>query len=66
MAINRFALSAELIREAASAPGSVLPTLFPILPSQAVITPTMTVLMVGAYAGGLIFFFQARRRGSIG
>jgi hypothetical protein len=60
--ILRFALAGDLVREAAGQPGSVLGSLFPVLPSAALIMPIMTILLVGAYAGGLLFFFQARGR----
>jgi nitrate reductase NapE component len=32
-----------------------------MLPSPTFVTPVMGVLLVGAYLGGLAFFFQARR-----
>lgn len=60
--VNRFALAGDLVREAGQRPGSILPDLFTTLPSATIVTPTMAVLLIGAYAGGLAFFFQARRR----
>lgn len=61
---NRFALFSDVVREAASVPGSLLPGIFAsTLPSPQLVTPTMALLLVLAYLGGLVFFFQARRRG---
>jgi hypothetical protein len=59
---QRFAMAGELIRQAGARPGSVLPQLFTMLPSPAVVTPVMILLLVGAYVGGLAFFYQARSR----
>jgi hypothetical protein len=49
---NRFALAADLVREAAKRPDSPLSGLFAILPAAALVTSVMAVLLVGAYAGG--------------
>jgi hypothetical protein len=58
---HRFALAGDLVRAAAARPDSMLPQLFSMLPSPALVTPVMGLLLVGAYLGGLVFFFQARR-----
>ncbi len=58
----RFALAGELIRAAAREPDSILGSLFPFLPDPALVMPVMTILLLGAYAGGLLFFLQARKR----
>lgn len=59
---NRFALAGALLEEAASRSGSVLPALFPFFPSQKLIMPMMSLLLLGAFVGGFLFFFEARRR----
>jgi len=66
MAANRFARAGELLENASSAPGSIIGKLFPIFPSAVVIVPTMAILLLGAFAGTLAFFFHARKSGSEG
>jgi uncharacterized membrane protein len=63
MAANRFAKTAELLELAAARPESVIDHLFPAYPSAIVVVPTMSVLLLGAYAGTLMFFFRARKSG---
>ena len=58
----RFAMAGDLVRKAAAQPDSVLGSLFLVLPSPALVMPVMTVLLLGAFAGGLLFFFEARGR----
>lgn len=58
----RFAMAGDLVRKAAAQPDSVLGGLFLILPSPALVMPVMTILLLGAFAGGLLFFFEARGR----
>ncbi len=59
---HRFALAAGLVRRAGARDGSELSALFPMLPSPEVVTPVITLLLLGAYVGGLSFFLLARRR----
>jgi len=42
-------------------PDSVIPHIFPQLPSTYVVMPVMTLILVGAYAGTLAFFLQSRK-----
>ena len=61
LSFHRFALTAELVRAAGMETGSVLAVLFPVLPAPSLVTPIVTILLVGAYLGGLGFFLQVRR-----
>jgi hypothetical protein len=60
-ATYRFVLTAEQIRTVATTPGSGLGALVGILPSSGFVMPTMTALLLIAYAGAMVFFFQARK-----
>jgi len=64
-AIDRMVLASLQVQAAASEPGSDLTTLFSILPNRALVVPTMTVLLIAAYIGALVFFFQARKAASV-
>ena len=61
-ATNRFVSAGELLKARGADPESVANYLFPILPSKAVVMPTMSVFLIVAFAGSLMFFFAARKR----
>lgn len=61
-AADRMVLASQQVRIAAGDAGSGLATLISILPTRAVVVPVMIVLLVAAYAGAMVFFFQARKR----
>lgn len=60
-ATDRMVLASQQVSLLASQPGSHLASLISILPSRTDLLPTMVVLMVAAYAGAMVFFFQARK-----
>jgi len=60
-ATDRMVLASQQVGVLAGQPGSELAALISILPSRTVVLPTMVVLMVAAYAGAMVFFFQARK-----
>ena len=60
-ATDRMVLESQQVGVLAGQPGSELAALISILPSRTVVLPTMVVLMVAAYAGAMVFFFQARK-----
>ena len=60
-ATDRMVLASQQVSLLASQAGSDLASLISILPSRTVVLPTMVVLMVAAYAGAMVFFFQARK-----
>lgn len=57
----RFTKVAELLAIKGVEPDSVIPHIFPQLPSTYFVMPVMTLILVGAYAGTLAFFLQSRR-----
>ncbi len=57
----RMVLAAQQIKVVASQSGSDLAPLISIMPTWTSVMPTMLVLLVAAYAGAMIFFFQARK-----
>lgn len=57
----RFTRTAELLREIGVDPDSMAAQIFPALPSTLLVMPTMTLILVGAYAGTLAFFWQSRK-----
>jgi hypothetical protein len=60
-ATDRMVLASQQVRIAASQTGSDLSALISIMPTRNIVIPIMTILMVAAYAGAMIFFFQARK-----
>ena len=63
-ATYRFVSVGELLKAAAVNPDSVSNHLFPILPSKALVMPTMTIFLIVAFAGSLMFFFAVRKSDS--
>lgn len=61
MATNRFVRAADQLKVASIRPDSIIGDLFPIFPSETLVMPTMAILLLGAFAGTLVFFFQARK-----
>lgn len=57
----RFTKVAELLAIKGVEPDSVIPHIFPQLPSTYFVMPVMTLILVGAYAGTLAFFLQSRK-----
>jgi hypothetical protein len=60
-ATDRMVLASQQVRLAASHSGSELATLISIMPTREFVIPVMIILMVIAYAGAMVFFFQARK-----
>lgn len=60
-ATDRLVLANQQVAIAASQPGSDLAALISILPNRTFVVPTMILLLMTAYAGTVIFFFQARK-----
>jgi hypothetical protein len=60
-ATDRLVLASQQVALAASQPGSDLAALISILPNRTFVVPTMIILLITAYAGTMIFFFQARK-----
>jgi hypothetical protein len=61
MATGRFVRTAGQLKVASTRPDSIIGDLFPMFPSEALVMPTMAILLLGAFAGTLVFFFQARK-----
>ncbi len=57
----RFTQAAELLRIAGTEPGSLIPQIFPMLPSPVLVMPVMTLILLGAYVGTVVFFLQSRK-----
>lgn len=57
----RFTKTAALLKAMGESPDSTVGQIFPALPSTALVMPVMTLILVGAYAGTLAFFRQARK-----
>ncbi len=62
-ASNRMVLAAQQVKLVASQSGSDLAPLISIMPTWTSVMPTMLVLLIAAYAGAMMFFFQARKGG---
>ncbi len=60
-ASNRMVLAAQQVKLIASQSGSDLAPLISIMPTWTSVMPAMLVLLVAAYAGAMVFFFQARK-----
>jgi len=60
-ASNRMVLAAQQVKLVAIQSGSDLAPLISIMPTWGSVMPTMLVLLVAAYAGAMVFFFQARK-----
>lgn len=60
-AADRMVLASQQVGALAGQPGSKIAALVSILPSRTIVLPTMIVLMVAAYTGAMVFFFQARK-----
>ena len=58
---HRFTKVAELLAIKGVEPDSVIPHIFPLLPSSYFVMPVMTLILVGAYVGTLAFFLQSRK-----
>ena len=59
-ATDRMVLASQQVQSAANQTGSELSTLISIMPTRSIVIPTMIILLVAAYAGAMVFFFQAR------
>jgi len=57
----RFTRMAGILKDAAGEPGSIINLIFPTLPSPYIVMPVMTLVLIGAYAGTLAFFYQTRK-----
>ncbi len=60
-ASHRMVLAAQQVQLAASQSGSDLAALISIMPTWSNVMPVMTVLLLAAYSGAMVFFFQARK-----
>ncbi len=60
-ATDRMILASQQVSLLASQPGSDLAALISILPNRTIVVPVMTMLLVAAYTGAMVFFFQARK-----
>ena len=60
-ASNRMVLAAQQVKLVASQSGSELAPLISIMPSWNNVMPVMFILLTAAYAGAMVFFFQARK-----
>lgn len=60
----RMVLAAQQVKLVASQSGSDLAPLISIMPTWNNVMPTMLVLLVAAYTGAMVFFFQARKDNS--
>ena len=58
-ATDRLVLASQQVASAAGQPGSDLATLISILPNRTFVVPIMIILLITAYAGAMMFFFQA-------
>jgi hypothetical protein len=63
-AAERFLLTSQQVALVASQPGSELAALVSILPNRFLVILAMIILMIAAYAGTILFFFQARKVGN--
>ena len=57
----RMVLAAQQVKLVAAQSGSDLAPLIWIMPTWSSVMPTMLVLLVAAYTGAMVFFFQARK-----
>ena len=57
----RMVLAAQQVKLVASQSGSDLAPLIWIMPTWSSVMPTMLLLLVAAYTGAMVFFFQARK-----
>lgn len=57
----RFTKTAELLKAMGDSPDSMIDQIFPALPSTWVVMPVMTLILIGAYAGTIVFFGQTRK-----
>jgi hypothetical protein len=60
-ATDRLVLASQQVALAAVQPGSDLAPLISILPNRAFVVPTVIFLLIVAYAGAMVFFYQARK-----
>ena len=60
-AMDRMVLASQQVRLAAGQSESELSALISIMPPRGIVMPVMIILLVAAYAGAMVFFFQARR-----
>jgi len=60
-ATDRLVLASQQVAIAAGQPGSALTALISILPNRTFVVPIMIILLITAYAGAMMFFFQARK-----
>ncbi len=61
VAMDRMVLASQQVQLAASQTGSDLSALISIMPTRSVVVPIMIVLLLAAYSGAMVFFFQARK-----
>ena len=60
-AMDRMVLASQQVRLVASQAGSELSALVSIMPARSIVIPVTVILLVAAYCGAVVFFFQARR-----
>ena len=60
-ATDRLVLASQQLALAASRPGSDLAALISLLPNRAIVMPVMIFLLIAAYVGAMMFFFQVRK-----
>ncbi len=60
-AMDRMILASQQVRIAAGQSGSDLSALVSIMPIRSLVMPVTTILLLAAYTGAMVFFFQARK-----
>ena len=60
-AMDRMILASQQVRLAASQSGSDLSALISIMPTRSIVIPVTTILLLAAYTGAIVFFFEARK-----
>ena len=60
-AMDRMILASQQVRIAAGQSGSDLSALVSIMPVRSIVMPVTTILLLAAYTGAMVFFFQARK-----